>query len=63
MNRKARHTSTRSLGLAGISTLFAGLVAVFGQSAAPNSRTPHGAISAESHGLDAVLLCPCVFST
>jgi hypothetical protein len=34
MNRKARHTSMRSLGLAGISTLFAGLVAVFGQSAA-----------------------------
>ena len=35
MNRKARHTSMRSLGLYGISTLFAGLVAVLGQSAAP----------------------------
>src|SRR3984957_10754463 len=34
MNRKAP-TSTRSLRLAGISTLFAGIVAVFGQSAAP----------------------------
>jgi quinoprotein glucose dehydrogenase len=35
MNRKARRTSTRSLRLAGVSTLFAGLVAIFGQSAAP----------------------------
>ena len=35
MNRKPRHTSMRSLGLAGIATLFAGLVAVLGQSATP----------------------------
>ena len=35
MNRKARLTSLGSLGLAGISTLLAGLVAVLGQSAAP----------------------------
>jgi quinoprotein glucose dehydrogenase len=35
MNRRARHISTRSFGLAGIVTLFAGLVAAFGQSAAP----------------------------
>src|SRR5258708_37341458 len=35
MNRKARHTSMRSRALAGILTPVAGLVAVFGQSAAP----------------------------
>src|SRR5436309_4488058 len=35
MNREARHTSMRSLGLAGISTLFAGLLVVLGQSAVP----------------------------
>ena len=34
MNRKARRTSTRSVGLTGISTLFVGLVAVLGQPAA-----------------------------
>ena len=32
MNRKARHFRMRSLGLTGISILFAGLVAVLGQS-------------------------------
>ena len=46
MNRRARYISTRSLGLAGIATLVAGLMAAFGQSAAPQSRTLHGAISA-----------------
>ena len=35
MDKKARYTATRLLGLAGISTLFAGFMAVFGQSATP----------------------------
>ena len=52
MNRKARYASMRALGLAGISTLFAGLVAVFGQSAA--QRQPYSTWSDFGGAMDSM---------
>jgi quinoprotein glucose dehydrogenase len=52
MNKKTRHSWMRSLGTAGISMLFAGLVAVFGQSVA--QKQPHSTWSDFGGALDSL---------
>ena len=55
MNRKARHTSPRSLGTAGISILFASLV-VCPRTIRPKAAVRHLERFRRSRGLDAVLI-------